>query len=105
MSSGFKPGRLEWRPYLVERYVAGGTPFYWMHEVSGVLRPAVEAYLLELPMTDEHIAAMRAYLRQWIAAPVWVGVDGLRAGIDGLVSRAAITAWLEQADEMDIDPL
>ena len=39
---------------------------YWMYETSGVLRPAIEAYFSGL-MTDQHIAAMRAYLRQWIA--------------------------------------
>ncbi|UEM11939.1 hypothetical protein J4G43_047120 [Bradyrhizobium barranii subsp. barranii] len=32
-------------------------PGYWMHETSGALRSAVEAYLGGRPMTDEHIAA------------------------------------------------
>lgn len=79
---------------------------YWMHETSGVLRPAVEAYLQGDPMTGEHIAAMRAYLRQWIFAPVWEGdVADLRTRIDGLTSREAIAAWLVDADELGIDPL
>lgn len=50
-------------------------PGYWMHETSGVLRPAVEAYLNQRPMSKKQIAAMRAYLRQWIAAPEWRGEE------------------------------
>jgi hypothetical protein len=80
---------------------------YWMFETSGVLRPAVEAYLHGDYMTPGQIAAMRAYLRQWIFSPVWRGeeLDGLRRGIDGLISRAAISAWLDDADRAGIDPL
>ena len=37
--------------------------------------PAVEAYLRRKPMTSEHMAAMRAYLRQWIMAPAWMGPE------------------------------
>jgi hypothetical protein len=82
-------------------------PGYWMHETSGVLRPAVEAYLGDRPMTGEQIAAMRAYLRQWIFSSVWVGADiaKLRSRIDGLQSRAAIEAWLDEAEPLGIDPL
>lgn len=82
-------------------------PGYWMNETSGVLRPAVEAYLRNETMTPEHIAAMRAYLRQWIMAPAWMGpeVDELRASLDGLTTRGAITAWLDQAMDAGIDPL
>lgn len=84
-----------------------GAPGYWMHETSGVLRPAVMAYLEGDDMTPEHIAAMRAYLRQWIEAPAWRGfiVDDLRRTLDGLTSRPAIREWLDLADEAGIDPL
>lgn len=84
-----------------------GGPGYWMHETSGRLRPAVEAYLSGGAMTPEHVAAMRAYLRQWIAAPAWIGPDvtELRAAIDGLTDRAAIERWLDAAIESGIDPL
>lgn len=80
---------------------------YWMYETSGVLRPAVEAYLLGRLMTEAEIAALRAYLRQWIFAPVWWGdgIAGLRDRIDGLTTREAIAAWLDAADEFGIDPL
>lgn len=82
-------------------------PGYWMNERSGVLRPAVEAYLNGKPMTDEQIAAMRAYLRQWIDAPCWKGpaVAFLRATIHCLTSRHNIVAWLAIAEEEGIDPL
>lgn len=83
------------------------TPGYWMHETSGVLRPAVEAYLNGEPMTDEQIAVMRAYLRQWIAAPVWVGdgVELLRATVDDIACRHGIDIWLDAAMKEGIDPL
>lgn len=84
------------------------TPGYWMHETTGVLRPAIEAYLHQRPLTGEHIAALRAYLRQWIFAPVWcedTEIGALRGRIDGLTSRAAIAAWLDAADDIGIDPL
>lgn len=82
-------------------------PRYWMRETSGVLRPAIEAYLSRDEMTPGEIAAMRAYLRQWIMAPVWQGqaIDALRAGIDGLTSRQAISRWLDLALNENIDPL
>lgn len=80
--------------------------FYWMNETSGLLRPAVEAYLSGGDMTGEQVAAMRAYLRQWIAGP-YLGpeVEALRARVVGLTSRAAIEAWLATAEDLLIDPL
>ena len=89
-------------------------PGYWSAESSGVLRPAVEAYLWGEPLMPEHIAALRAYLRQWICAPVWdrnpsdeapVILAGLRGRVEALTSRAAIEAWLERADEAGLHPL
>ena len=80
---------------------------YWMNETSGVLAPAVEAYLMGHPLAPEHVAAIRAYLRQWIAAPDWRGplIGELRLSVEGIDSRAAITRWLDLADEAGIDPL
>jgi hypothetical protein len=82
-------------------------PGFWMHEASGVLRPAVEAYLHAEPLTDAQIAALRAYLRQWIASPKWRGpqIGRLRADIDRLMSREAIEQWLDDALDEGIDPL
>jgi hypothetical protein len=82
-------------------------PGYWMHESTGALRPAVEAYLRGEDLTPEEIAALRAYLRQWISAPVWRGddVDRLRRLVDSVVSRPTLTAWLAAAEEIGIDPL
>lgn len=91
-------------------------PGYWIYETSGVLRPVIRAYLNDDPMTGEQIAAMRAYLRQWIGADVWdknpyardcdrEWLAELRAEIDGLTSREAIKAWLEKASVGGIDPL
>ena len=82
-------------------------PGYWMDETTGVLRPAVEAYLHGEPMTAAHLAAMRAYLRQWIAAPVWAGdrVELLRATVDDITCRQGLDLWLDAAMKEGIDPL
>ncbi len=82
-------------------------PGYWQHETSGVLRPAMKAYLLtDLPLTIEQIGAIRSYLRQWMAAD-WMGPDvpALRLLIDDIDSREAIEAWLKRALDSNIDPL
>lgn len=80
-------------------------PGYWMNETSGVLRPAIEAYLTGDSMTDEQVAAMRAYLRQWIGGDTWRGAEMLRRKVEGLTSRDAIRRWLNRAKEIGIDPL
>jgi hypothetical protein len=82
-------------------------PGYWVNETSGQLKPAIEAYLFGKSMTEAQIAAMRAYLRQWIEAPLWQGaeVHELRRRIDNLVSYQAIGDWLRDADAIGIDPL
>ena len=80
---------------------------YWMNETTGVAAKAVKAYLLEEPMTPEQIAAMRAYLRQWIAGD-WHGdqrLDWLRASIDDLTTRKAIHDWIKVSIDVGIDPL
>jgi hypothetical protein len=82
-------------------------PGYWMYETSGVLRPAVEAYLTGKEMTPEQIVAMRAYIRQWIFAPVWTGpeIESLRAMVAGITSRERLEFWLDEAEACGIDPL
>lgn len=82
-------------------------PHYWMNESSGVLRPAIEAYLKAEPMTGEQISAMRGYLRQWIAAD-WFPtpeLEALRLSVNWLYSPADIRKWLDAAMEEAIDPL
>lgn len=80
-----------------------GAPDYWMN----VLRPAVKAYLERDELTPAEIAALRAYFRQWINAPAFVGkdVEALRKRVDGLTSRQAIKAWLNAAIDAGVDPL
>lgn len=91
-------------------------PGYWMHETSGVLRPAVMAYLTGAELQPDQVAALRAYLRQWIMAPAWDRLPGgdtaarvwlgeLRARIDHLVDRESIAGWLAEALDGGIDPL
>ena len=82
-----------------------GTPGYWMHETSGVLAPAVQAYF-DGVMSPAQIAAMRSYLRQWMDGP-WKGpmIDVLRSQVDDLLTQEDIRRWLHRALEQDIDPL
>lgn len=82
---------------------------YWRHEETGILIPVIEAYLRGDRLTTMQVATMRAYLRYWISAPEWVGVDDLRHdlrdGIDGLVDRETIARWIDKATERGLDPL
>ena len=81
-------------------------PGHWRHETTGVLRPAIMRYLNHDMLESSHIAAIRAYLRQWIGSPSWDDdVDELRADVDGLTSREAIDAWIGRAVEAGCDPL
>jgi hypothetical protein len=82
-------------------------PGYWMNETSGVLRPAVEAYLNRDEMTPSEIAALRAYIRQWIAGDFYPTptLETLRRSVDGLTDRQAIARWLAKALAEGIDPL
>jgi hypothetical protein len=79
---------------------------YWMHETSGVLRPAIENYLTGGDLTPAHVGALRAYLRQWMAGP-WQGpeIDLLRASIDQLTTRRDFSRWFDLALREGIDPL
>jgi hypothetical protein len=80
---------------------------FWMYETSGVLRPAVRAYLKGKPMTARDIAAIRTYLRVWVFAPELDGdsVEALRQTVDGLASRKAIEDWLATARKDWVSPL
>lgn len=88
-------------------------PGYWINEVSGVLRPAIEAYLKAVTepdapeMTGEQIAAVRAYFRQWIEVGNWHGpmIDVLRTQVNELTTSRDITRWLDRAMDEGIDPL
>jgi hypothetical protein len=84
-----------------------GVPGYWMHETSGVLRPAMEAYLWREMLTDVEVGVLRAYFRQWINAPVWCGpmIDVLRLDVGAIATRADIDRWVEKALESGVDPL
>lgn len=93
-----------------------GAPGFWLHETSGVLRPAVEAYLNGIDLSGDQIAALRAYLRQWVMAEAWdqnphaTDTDRellaeLRQAIDRLLTSEAIDLWLYEAFAIGIDPL
>ena len=82
-------------------------PGYWMNETSGVLEPVVRRYLGGHELEPAELATMRAYLRQWIGAPGFVGPDiaHLREGLDGITTTAALRAWMGEAFDAGVDPL
>jgi len=82
-------------------------PGFWPDETSGVLRPAIYAYLRGFELRPEQVAAIRAYFRQWVNRGDFRGpeIDGLRDAVDSLHSRAQIETWLRKALDAGIDPL
>lgn len=82
-------------------------PGFWMHETSGVLAPVIHAYLRGDELSRYEVGIMRAYLRQWINAPGFVGpeVDALRREVDSIATRNDVTAWLDRAVDAGVDPL
>lgn len=82
------------------------TPNYWQYETSGILRPAIEAYIAGGPMTRGQILAVRAYLRQWITGDFrGPRVDELRRDVNSICSRADIAKWIRIAVAENMDPL
>lgn len=80
---------------------------FWMYETSGKLRPVIERYLQQEPLSEQDIAAMRAYLRQWVMEPRFIGddIDDLRKRVSGLTTRKLIADWIKDAIDANIDPL
>ena len=96
-------------------FVPVSGPGFWTYETSGVLFPAVEAFLHGHELTPEHIAALRAYLRQWINATAWdhnpyagdkehTWLARMRARCDWLVSRQAIAEYVDELVAKAMDP-
>lgn len=83
-------------------------PKYWMYESSGVLRPVVEAYLHGEVLNRHQIGILRAYLAQWVQAPVWGSsrrLDSLRFNVWTIKTQNDIRAALETAVDLGMDPL
>lgn len=83
------------------------TPGFWMHEISGVLRPIVERYIQREPLERKDITVMRAYLRQWIAADLFIGdeIVDLRREVDLITDQRTLDAWIRRAANAGVDPL
>jgi len=91
-------------------------PIYWMNETTGILKPAMEHYLYNVPLAVKDIGAIRAYLRQWVRSEVWdqnpysdengrALLANLRELVDSIHDRAGIDTWLDLALELGMDPL
>ena len=89
------------------------SPPYWMDELSGQLRPAVEAYLDGGTLCTRHIAVLRLYLTQWIESPLWdrhpfldaAHLSDLRRRAAGLKTHDDLDQWIVEAVEYGFDPL
>src|SRR5215472_9053025 len=94
----------DWRLSAVEDPPGPG---YWMNETGGKLQPAIRAFLSGWTLDPNQIQLIRAYLLQWIWAPVWKGteIDALRSSVKEIHDRKSIDAWLAKAEETGIDPL
>ena len=85
-----------------------GQPGFWMYETGEELKPAILAYLNDLPLTSRQVVLIRAYLRQWIEAGAWMqspGLIRLQSRVSEIQTRQDIHAWLSQAMDEGIDPL
>jgi hypothetical protein len=84
------------------------SPKYWMHETSGVLRPAVEAYLNGEPLSPSDVRILRAYLFQWVQSPVWAPsgiLEALRLRVAAIADEGELRACVNAAVELGLDPL
>jgi hypothetical protein len=91
-------------------------PKYWPCETSGLLKPAVEAYLHGKPLSDDHVRVLRAYLKQWVDSPVWdqnpyanedekQWLAELRRKVDEIHSRNEVRECLSIMTNRGMDPL
>lgn len=84
------------------------TPGFWRHESSGVFTGPIRKYLGGQSLTPEDVQLIRAYLKQWIAAPVWgtdAEVAALRHAVNELYTSKDIHRWIHRALDVGIDPL
>lgn len=81
-------------------------PGYWRNETSGILQPAVERYFSGEALSAADVAALRAYLRQWITEGDFLGVavQRLRETVDSIECRFDIWLWTHRALKAGIDP-
>lgn len=82
------------------------TPGYWMNETSGILRPVVERYFRGEALSAADVAALRAYLRQWITKGDFLGpsIQPLRETVGWLQCREDIEGWSFTAQDAGVDP-
>lgn len=101
-----------------------GGPCYWMHEETGILQQAVNAYFLpyrtvmvipSIELAEKPLLYLRSYLVHWADAPCYKNnphatdedLGRLKELIESakrINSRKDIDEWLEQALEIGIDP-
>jgi hypothetical protein len=91
-------------------------PRYWREEITGCLAKPIRKFLNGFTLDDGEIALIRAYLEQWVDAPVWdmnphADPEGrrelaaLRQEAREIATRADIGRWMYKAMQMGMDPL
>jgi len=83
-------------------------PKYWMYETSGVLKPAVQAYVKGKRLSAHEISLLKAYLWQWVQSPVWApsgSLEGLRLRVAAITNQEDVHASIAVAVKLGMDPL
>ncbi|PZV19220.1 MAG: hypothetical protein DCF22_00700 [Leptolyngbya sp.] len=90
---------------------------YWRNETSGILQPAMMAYINhgaypnQCPApTPEQMGLIKQYLQLYINAPCWEeGEQGqlaaLRKSVQEITDLASCDRWLDEAMQWGFDPL
>lgn len=92
-----------------------GDPYYWQWCLDDWVREAMTAFLDAStgggPITQEQLAFVQAYFQHWIEAPFWdyagqtEELETLRETILHCTTLDLLTAWLQAALSIGIDPL
>jgi hypothetical protein len=79
-----------------------------MYETSGVLKPAVEAYLNAKRLSGREVALLKLYLWQWVNSPVWApsgALEALRLRVAAIANGDDVDLAVAAAEELGMDPL
>jgi hypothetical protein len=91
-------------------------PKFWRYETGGELVPAMERYIRGESLQLRDVSLIRAYLRQWVEAPVWemnplrtlessIALGILRAKVAGASTKGHLDSCVQFAIELGMDPL
>jgi hypothetical protein len=89
-------------PFEVER-----PPHFWMTEQSGLLEPAVEAYLNGEPLSAAALDLIKQYLRQYLERALMAGAanrGALLRRTEALRNSREIERFADELSEYGVEP-